>query len=421
MARSSVAFALEPNGPPPYVPDVADNTAAHPSSQAALREANRRRVLTCLQAAGAMTQVELARATSLSPATISNIVRELDGAGLLHVSPTVSSGRRARAVTVNPRAGIAAGIDFGRRHVRVVVADLAHEVLGEHEELLAAHLPADEAISLTLALLDGLLAELGLERTALVGVGAGLPGPVDGRTGEVGASSVLPEWVGLVPAAALGARLGVPVTVDNDANLGVLAEARWGAAQGEDNVVYLKVSSGIGAGLLLGGQLYRGQSGTAGEIGHTTIDEDGIVCRCGSRGCLETVASVPVILELLRHSYGDITIEQVLAQARQGDTGCRRVIEDVGRHIGAAVANMCNLLNPGLVVVGGALAPAADLLLDPIRYAVRRYAIPTASGTRVVVSALGPRATALGALAIGLRSAQLALPSATSGPQPFVG
>jgi predicted NBD/HSP70 family sugar kinase len=196
----------------------------------------------------------------------------------------------------------------------------------------------------------------------------------------------------------------VPVHVDNDANLGALGELVWGSGRGVKDLAYIKVASGVGAGLVINGKIYRGPGGTAGEIGHITLDESGPVCRCGNRGCLETFAAARYVLPLLQSSHGtDLTMEGVVRLGRDGDPGCRRVIADVGRHIGSGVANLCNLLNPSRVVLGGDLAEAGELVLGPIRESVGRYAIPSAGRQlSVLPGALGGRAEVLGALALAL-------------------
>lgn len=161
----------------------------------------------------------------------------------------------------------------------------------------------------------------------------------------------------------------------------------------------------MGAGLVIDGQIYRGPGGTAGEIGHITLDESGPVCRCGNRGCLETFTAARYVLPLLEPTHGaGLTMEKVVALAKEGDPGCRRVVADVGRHIGSGVASLCNLLNPSRVVLGGDLAEAGELVLGPIRTSVGRYAIPSAARQlELVPGALGGRAEVLGALALALR------------------
>ena len=212
-----------------------------------------------------------------------------------------------------------------------------------------------------------MLAEAGVDRGRVIGVGMGLPAPIDRATGAVQAASILPGWVGVDAAAEASARLGLPVEVENDANLGALAEHVWGAAKGKSEVAYIKVSSGIGAGLVSGGRLQHGVGGTAGEIGHTLIAEGGPVCRCGNRGCLETLASTRAIAALLSASRarGDLDPAGCSSSAPSGDAAAQRLIGDAGRAIGVAVANLCNLLNPECVIVGGDLSAAGEVLLGP--------------------------------------------------------
>ncbi len=351
-----------------------------------------------------MTQSELSQLSGLSRASVFNIVRELTGDGVARVTNTTRNGRRVAQVTLNPDAGIVVGIDIGNRHARVAVADLAHEVLAEERIPLPLGHPAEEAIRQSVALALRLVEQSGRDMSRLGCVAVGIPGPILVGAGRLGTPSVLPGWAGVDVAASFSERLGVKVVVDNDANLGALAESVWGRARGVDDFAYLKVSTGIGAGLVLNGQLYRGSLGPAGEIGHTTIEEDGVVCRCGNRGCLETVAAAPALLELLRAAYGDLTLEDLLALSEAGDIGCRRVITDAGRHIGVAVANLCNLRNPALIVVGGELAAAGDLLLNAIRDSMSRRALSLSdSSAAVVTGAFAERTAVLGAVALALQ------------------
>jgi predicted NBD/HSP70 family sugar kinase len=177
------------------------------------------------------------------------------------------------------------------------------------------------------------------------------------------------------------------------------------------------VSGGVGAGLILGGELYRGTGGTAGELGHVLVDESGPICRCGNRGCLEMMAGGRAILALLRSSHGDdLTLDEVMALVADGDSGARRAIADAGRVLGRSVAAIVNTFNPELVIVGGAISAAGDVLLDPLQEAVHRYAIPSAAAdVRITRGVLGERAEVLGALELAARQSDVAAPSA-SGP-----
>ncbi|MER5846839.1 ROK family transcriptional regulator [Streptomyces sp. NPDC002012] len=375
-----------------------------PGSQTSLHRANLERVVRAVRMAGSLTQAEIARSTGLSAATVSNIVRELKDGGTVEVTPTSAGGRRARSVSLSGDAGIVIGVDFGHTHLRVAVGNLAHQVLAEESEPMDVDASAAEGFGRAERLVRRLIETTGISPDKVIGVGLGVPGPIDVESGTLGSTSILPGWTGINPSEELAGRLGVPVYVDNDANLGALGELVWGSGRGVKDLAYIKVASGVGAGLVIDGHIYRGPGGTAGEIGHITLDESGPVCRCGNRGCLETFTAARYVLPLLQPSHGpDLTMERVVQLARGGDPGCRRVIGDVGRHIGSGVANLCNLLNPSRVVLGGSLAEAGELVLAPIRDSVSRYAIPSAARQlSVLPGALGGRAEVLGALALVL-------------------
>ncbi|MBB4889942.1 ROK family transcriptional regulator [Streptomyces netropsis] len=375
-----------------------------PGSQSSLHRANLERVVRAVRMAGSLTQAEIARSTGLSAATVSNIVRELKDGGTVDVTPTSSGGRRARSVSLSGDAGIVVGVDFGHTHLHVAIGNLAHRVLAEEAEPLDVDASAAQGLDRAEALVKRLIATAGISPEKIVGVGLGVPGPIDVESGVLGSTAILPGWAGTNPRDDLAARLGVPVYVDNDANLGALGELVWGSGRGAADLAYIKVASGVGAGLVINGQIYRGPGGTAGEIGHITLDESGPVCRCGNRGCLETFTAARYVLPLLHSAHGtDLTVARMVQLAREGDPGCRRVIADVGRHIGSGVANLCNLLNPRRVVLGGDLAESGELILGPIRESVSRYAIPSAARQlEVVPGALGGRAEVLGAIALVL-------------------
>src|SRR5918996_1895941 len=245
------------------------------------------------------------------------------------------------------------------------------------------------------ALRDELLIEAGVDEARVIGAGMCLPGPIHRPTGVVGSTAILPGWVGVAAAEEMHRRLELPILVDNDANLAALAEAAFGAGRDAKDLVYLMISSGIGAGLVLNGRLYRGAEGLAGELGHVLVDADGPVCRCGNRGCLETVAGTDALADLLRRSHGDgLDGRTIVRLAREGDLGCRRVIADAGRAIGKAAATLVNVLNPELLIVG-------------VRESLGRSALPTAvEAATVVAGTLGDRAEVLGAIALVLSEAE---------------
>jgi predicted NBD/HSP70 family sugar kinase len=390
---------------------------------ASLREGNRKRVIDGLRERGVASRAELARITGLSRSTVSTIVGDLLESGLASereggADGEAHAGRPPVMVALNSKAGLALGIDFGHRHLRVAVSDLSHTVLAETWRELDVDHSADEGLDTAAAFVDDVLAEAGVDRSRVIGVGMGLPAPIDRATGAVQASSILPGWVGVDAAAEASRRLSLPVEVENDANLGALAELVWGAGRGRSDLAYIKVSSGIGAGLISGGRLQHGVGGTAGEIGHTVLTDGGPVCRCGNRGCLETLASSRAIAELLSSSRGEvISTRRLLELSNAGDAAAQRLIGDAGRAIGIAVANLCNLLNPECVIVGGDLSGAGEALLEPLRETARRNAIPSAGDDlEVFAGVLGERAELLGALALVMHeSERFAAPEVVAG------
>lgn len=374
---------------------------AAPGSQASLREANRARVLSVVRGHGAMTQVEIASLSRLSAATVSNLVRELDVAGLVTLSPSIRNGRRAVLVSLASGGGLLAGIVFGDRDIRVAVASRAREILAQQRMPLQADHVADEGMERAAQLLADLVDGVGGRMADVDAVGFGLSSPVDSVTGQVGSEDVLPGWRGVNVAEAMEGRLKAPVVLDNTANLAALGELRSGALQGVRHGCYIKISYGVGAGIIIDGDIFRGSAGTAGEIGHLTIDENGPICRCGNRGCLDTFVGARAILGALAATHGPLRLHDVITKALEGDVGCRRVLEDAGRHIGVAVAGLVNLINPEVVVLGGQMARAGAMVLTPMREAIDRCAIPSAAATvDLRVSELGESAEVVGALAV---------------------
>jgi predicted NBD/HSP70 family sugar kinase len=380
--------------------------ATRSGSLTSLRELNRLRVLETVRERGAVSRADIARQTGLARSTVSSLVTDLQGSGLVVESTNgrdhgnSKGGRPPVLLTLNPSAGAVLGIHFDHRFVRVAVAELDHRILAEEARELDVDHDAAETFDVAAELAEHVVERSGVKLDRLLGAGVAVPGPIDHDTGAVGSTTIMPGWVGLDVAAELEQRLKLPVHIDNDANLGALAESVLGAGKDTSEMIYLMLSSGIGSGLVIGGRLHRGARGTAGEIGHVLVDEHGPICRCGNRGCLETYAGANAVLDLLRPSHGDdLTIEDMVALARDGDPACQRVIADVARIVGSVVAALCNQLNPERVVVGGKLVDADELLLGPMREAVRRYAIPAATdAVQVVRGALGERAELLGAL-----------------------
>jgi predicted NBD/HSP70 family sugar kinase len=376
----------------------------------ALRRSNQERLLALLLAHGPLHRAGLARRAELSRTTVSTIVGDLMARGLVVASeeaPTIADrdGRAGDSLAVNPTAAVVVGVNHVFNGTWVHVADLSgRELASAGAELDAGARPA-ERIATSIEILDRLLAEHRVPRERVVGAGVGVPGPVHAGTGVVGVSLPGQPWSHVHAAEEYDRQLGLPVTLENNTRLEAVAEARWGAGAGVRDLLYIGLSQGIASGLILDGRLYRGAVGAAGELGHVSVNVDGPPCGCGNRGCLVLAAGIPAVLAALRPVLGEgVALAEVLDRARAGDRAVEGVFADAGGVVGQALANLCNLLNPDRIVIGGELSLVGELLLEPVRASLRRYALSLVRDVAVVPAGLdvGSRAGALGGAALVL-------------------
>ena len=389
-----------------------------------LRELNRLRVVDALRRHGTLSRAEIAKITGLSRSTISTLVADLHERGFVaerggdEEARAPAVGRPPVKLRLDPPAGIAVGIDFDHTQVQVAVSDLSRAVLSEGTAELDVDHEASRALDVAAELVADALERAGFPAGMVLAVGVALAGPVDPAHNRLHDSAILEGWMGVDVAAALSERLGAPVHIDNDANLGALAEVTLGAGRRARSAIYLQLSSGVGAGLVVDGQPFRGATGVAGEIGHVTVAENGVQCRCGRRGCLETLVSGPAIVERVRARRGEsLPLARIIDLARDGDPDCRAAIAEAGRLTGAVLADVCNVLNPEMVVIGGELSPAGELLLEPVREGLLARALPAVSRDLDVVAAeLGGRANCLGALALAIAHSEQAVAARIRAP-----
>lgn len=370
------------------------------------REANRQRVLDGLLGRGGedITFAQLAQDTGLAIGTVTSIVREFEDAGMVDTVP--GAGRRGATVRLGRGAGLVAGVDFGHTHVAVAIADMTGTILSERK--IRTDSDQDRASSLAAAatLIKELVDEAGEGKESLRQIGMGLPAPMS--QGRVLGSAIMPGWADVSVRGVAEQAFGRPVVVENDANLGALAECHQGAGRGHTELVFVKVSSGLGAGIVVEGRIFRGVGGIAGELGHLTYDEQGPLCRCGSRGCLQAYTSSTMAREMMADHLPEAGYDEIVEAAIAGNVAARRVFEDAGWHLGWGFAMVANLLNPGVIVVGGDMARAGDLLLESARSGMRRHIFAGAAPTPVVVSELGDRASLVGAVMLAVETADLA-------------
>lgn len=334
---------------------------------------------------------------------MSNIVKELTASGLLHTSITSRSGRRATLVSLARQLGLVAGVHFSSRQLHIAIADATRTIVTQTSLPLALDHRHDAELDRLTILLGDVMETIGGSVADLLAVGLALPAPIDPRTGMISTPGLLRGWEGVDVADSLTERIGRPVFVDSEANLAGLAEAREGSARTAASSVFIRVGHTISAGLVVGGDLFRGVNGKAGQIGHVTIDENGPMCRCSNRGCLETYAGGPALLSLFPPGEGMQRLSDLIKASEDGDGSSRRVIADAGRHIGIAAASLCNLFDPELIVVGGELSAAGEILMAPMRHSLERSALASADGLPEIVGAsFGAWAETRGAITIAL-------------------
>jgi predicted NBD/HSP70 family sugar kinase/predicted ArsR family transcriptional regulator len=348
-------------------------------------------LLAAVREAGRSSRADLARRTGMARMTVDGLVTELLTAGLLAEEAAVPDGTRAgrpaRSITLGPAAGGVVGAIVTTQGVRAASADLTGRILAEH------HRPGNDLDTLALLVAE---CETGVDGPAwsiVLGLGAGRD-----------------------PALATGLqqRLGRRVIVRTAAELSLLGEVGYGTAAGQTDVCYLRIGSGITCGLLLGGMLHHGAHGAAGQIGHVQMDEIGPLCRCGNRGCLDTIASAPAILAALGTSSGETVTAGRAVELSRTDAATERILADAGRMIGRVVADLANTLNPALFVLDGPLIEAGGPIVTAVGESVQRYAQPeVAAGTAIRAGTLGDRAGLLGALWAGLRATPAARGSRT--------
>lgn len=347
------------------------------------------------------TRTDLAQLTGQARSTIATRVDLLLASGFVEPAGEASStgGRPPATFAFNPAARIVLAVDLGATHASVAVTDLAQNVLVELTEPITIAQGPAAVLERVAALGSDLVTRAGRTMADLVSIGVGLPGPVAHSTGRPIDPPIMPGWDGADVPGFLGHLLGASVLVDNDVNLMALGEhsSVWPDV---DHLLFIKVATGIGAGIISDGRIRRGAQGAAGDVGHIAVPGGrAVACHCGNVGCLEAIASGQAIADALRAAGADTeTSADVVAAVRAGDPAARAAVREAGRDIGRVLATCVSILNPSVIVVGGIVAEAGEHLLAGIREVVYRRSLPLATEhLRIVTTRTKGRAGVLGA------------------------
>ena len=368
-----------------------------------------------------ISRSDIAENLGLTRAGVTIIVNDLLDSGIVLEtnSRSTPSGRPPVVLELNPEYGLVAAIDMGATHLSVAVADFSARIIQETEQPFRIDNGPEKCLNEVSQALQGIVEKCGIEITDLAAVGVSVPGPVVTDAGMVMAPPIMPGWDRFPIRDTLEKLWKVSVTINNDADLGALGEWAYGAGRGERNLAFIKVGSGIGAGLIIDQQIYVGSTGSAGEIGHLTIDKNGPLCTCGNYGCLEAFASGSAIeiqaqklaesgkrTLLAKPNQNRISVSDVADAARRGDLAAQEIIKRSGTFIGIAIANLINMINPSIVIIGGGVAQVGDLLTGPIRQEVRERSLRASEhAVRITTAMLGRRSSLIGALVQAINTA----------------
>jgi predicted NBD/HSP70 family sugar kinase len=365
-----------------------------------------------------ISRAEISRQLDLSRSTVTEIIKDLLKTGLItEVGIGESSGgRKPILLQFQDDAKVILGIDIGASHVSVAMTNLRGKLLFWKEKQYPVREDSEGTYKLINELCDESLSSQNLGYDKLLSIGVSVPSPVDPIRPEYLSETIIPAWHGKSGLERLRQKFNVPVYMDNDANLGALAEHWWGAGMYVNDLIYIKISNGIGAGYILGGKLYRGSKGIAGEMSHMPIDPNGRLCGCGLRGCLATYISAWALKErigTLANLYpdsplliGNPNIIDIENAAIDNDPLATQIVSEATNYLTSGILSLINLFNPAMIIIGGSLSRLGDLILNPIRGKIDECALVSSiAKTKLVTSALGSKGIAIGAATLAIEQA----------------
>jgi glucokinase-like ROK family protein len=363
-----------------------------------VKKINKTIVLHHIRTDSPISRAKIAEITGLTKATVSSLVNELIESSLVEEIGVgeSSGGRKPMMLLFNGMAGYAIGVDLGVHDILAVLTDLTGKVIRENR-IQHHNESAEQVISLLKATIRELIETAPESVYGVIGIGLGVPGICD----DEGNLLVAPNlgWENVPLQKQLEAEFGLPVVIDNEANAGAVGEKQFGAGKDTANLVYVSIGMGIGAGIIIKNELYRGASGFSGEIGHISIQHDGPKCRCGSLGCWELYASEHALLEQAGQELGhEVDLESMLSRAESGDVKVISLFERLGYYLGVGVVNIINGYNPEFIILGGRLAGGEKWLMKPLLQLLEKRSLPhPRKQLKVEFSELGDRSTVLGA------------------------
>ncbi len=371
---------------------------------------------------GECTKADLVAITDYSRTKITTCIDSLISKKIIVANEATeySGGRRAKTFRLNEKLALVAGFDIGATSIDVALSDFSRRLLAHRAEPASVKDGPIKILGRACSLLEGMIAECGLTPESVNGLGVGVPGPVDFSVGTLVSPPIMPGWDSypIIPTIQQWFP-AANVVVDNDVNVMALAELSLGAARGVENLIFVKIGTGIGAGIICEGNMYRGWNGCAGDIGHICADKSGPLCHCGNRGCLETIAGgaaiaerallaaqsrrSPILLRRYEENGQTLSAQDVGEAAREGDAVATEIIRESGQLVGDVLASLVNFYNPEMIVIGGGVSKLGNLLLSSVRQAVFNRSLPLATrNLQIVFSDIGADAGIFGAVSLAL-------------------
>lgn len=386
-----------------------------------VRQKNIAAILNVLHLEQTASRARISALTGISRSTVSNIINKLDKLGIVEYTSERSNpssvGRPGVALRLNPRAFYAIGIEINVYTSRAMLVGLDGGVIAKQNIGFNGRTDPDQLLATLAETAEQVISQSGADRERIIGLGVSFMGLTDHAKGIVVRSTSLPQWNRMNIVEGFQERFTLPAYVENNANAMTLGEARFGVGRGKENILGVTIDEGIGGGIVINKRLYMGSHAAAGELGHMSIVPAGAICHCGNKGCLRTLASESAVeasaIRIIKTGvktllvdrpdvdHMKITVQDVIAAAKQGDTCCRDIISDAGRYLGTSLVNLVNVLSPELVILNKGSLPTFELFFEEVKRTIAEGAYAGKLGIpELAISALGEDAVCVGAASV---------------------